>query len=282
MDEQNDGLMKKTGDALKQGLKDQSKKSARRVFKKIIMAIAPILLKFVAVAVIAAILVTALSDFLDKLNGKTSKEADAFAVYYAGSSVGSSSSSNGEDDDDESSQNRIIVDVNNITEDGAYILTYEFKDDNGNLYTEAEALEKIKSDLVAENANLNIKQFSDSELKIIGALMYNGLKVDKYNEEELKALVIFVKADIASQSFDLRSASKIGEEVDLDEIAENDYVYGTLQIQRVQIEKNASGGLKYTPVLLEYIEYGDETTRRNILLYGKPKRYSCIRKILNK
>ena len=248
MDEekQKDGLIKKAGDALKKGAKDQAKKSMQKVFKKVIMAIAPILLKFVAVVLIAAIVVTAISDFLDKLKGRTSKEANAFSVYYAGTSS---------EEDEESSLNRIIIDTKNVTDDGAYILTFEFKDGKGNLFTEEQALTNIKVELARQNADIDLNQFSNSELKIIGTLMYNGLKVEKYNEEQLKALAIFVKADIAANNFDLRSADKIGQTVKLEDMTDNDYVYGTLQMHRTKASEGYDSEQK-----LEFIPYGDENT----------------------
>lgn len=271
MDEenQNDGIIKKAGDALKKGAKDQAKKSMQKVFKKMIVAIAPILLKFVAIVLVVAILFTAISDFLDEIKGKRSKEANGFAVHYAGVST---------EEDDEDVLNRIIVDTNNVTEDGAYKLTYEFRDKNGNLYSEQEAIENIKKDLNSKNKDLNITQFTDAEIKIIGTLMYNGLQVNKYNEDELKALALFVKADIASQSFDLRPSTDA--DIDIDTLRENDEVYGTLELHKTAVEfdqdnkvkYDENGNIVYKSIKLEYIPYGDEGTRWNILLYGCTKR----------
>lgn len=266
MDEekQKDGLIKKAGDALKKGAKDQAKKSMQKVFKKVIMAIAPILLKFVAVVLIAAIIVTAISDFLDKLTGKSSKEANAFSVYYAGTSS---------EEDEESSLNRIIIDTKNVTDDGAYILTFEFKDGKGNLFTEEQALTNIKVELARQNAEIDLNQFSDSELKIIGVLMYNGLKVEKYNEEQLKALAIFVKADIAANNFDLRKAADIGKAVELEDMTDNDYVYGTLQMHRTKASEGYDSEQK-----LEFIPYGDENTPGTFCYMDKNSDTSIINK----
>ena len=267
MDEekQNDGMIKKTGDTLKKGAKKQAKKVAQKIIKKVIAAIAPYLLKVIAIALVAAVIATTFATILDLIKGNASKEANAFAVKYS-----SSSSSGTGEDSEESSLNSIIVDVNNTTEDGAYKLTYEFKDEEGNLYTETEALENIKRDLIEEKESLDLNKFSDSELKIIGALMYNGLTVEDYNEEQLKALVIFLKADIAAQSFDLRSGEDT--DIDIETLRENDEVYGTLELHKTTIETDEQGNISYKEIKLEYVPYGDETTQRNFLLYGCTKR----------
>lgn len=246
MDEEkeNEGLVNKVGNELKKGAKNQSKKSIQKIIKKVIQIIAPILIKLVIVVLAVAIIVTAIADILEKIKSKNSKESSSFSVYYSDSAS-----------EEKSVANRIIVDRNNITADGAYLLKYEFKDKKGNILTEDEALANIKKEIEKQNESLDLKKFSDSELKIIGTLMYNGLKLEKYNTEQLKAVALFVKADIAANNFDLRSADKIGQEVSIEEMMENDYVYGTLQMHRTNAAQGYSSEQK-----LEYIPYGDEST----------------------
>lgn len=266
MDEekQQDGVIKKTGDALKKGAKKQAKNFAKKIIKKVIMAVATFVLKVVIPIILAIIIITSIANFLEKLFSDSSKEANAFAVKYTGSS------SSGTGEDEESSLNSIIVDINNTTENGAYKLTFEFKDENGNLYSEEQAISNIKNDLLEENEDLDLTRFSNSELKIIGALMYNGLMVEDCNEEELKALVIFLKADIASQSFDLRSGDDTN--IDIETLRSNDEVYGTLELHKTTVQTDENGDVSYKEIKLEYVPYGDETTRWNFLLYGCTKR----------
>lgn len=269
MDEekQNDGMIKKTGDALKKGAKKQAKNFAKKIIKKVVMVVATFVLKVVIPIILAIIIITSIANFLEELFSDKSKEANAFAVKYSSSS---SNNSNGTgEEEEESSLNSIIVDINNTTENGAYKLTYEFKDENGNLYSEEQAITNIKNDLLEENEDLDLTQFSDSELKIIGALMYNGLMVEDCNEEELKALAMFIKADIASQSFDLRSGEDT--DIDIETLRDNDEVYGTLELHKTTIETDENGNIAYKEIKLEYVPYGDETTRRNFLLYGCTK-----------
>jgi len=276
MDEekQQDGIMKKTGDALKKGAKKQAKNFAKKIIKKVIMAVATFILKIVIPIILAIVIITSIANFLEKIFSDSSKEANAFAVKYSSSSSGGGSNNSGGtgssgEDEEESSLNSIIVDINSTTENGAYKLTYEFKDENGNPYSDDQALSNIKNDLLEENENLDLTKFSNSELKIIGALMYNGLMVEDCNEEELKALVIFLKADIASQSFDLRNGEDT--DIDIETLRDNDEVYGTLELHKTTIETDENGNISYKEIKLEYVPYGDETTRRNFLLYGCTK-----------
>lgn len=263
MDEENkksQSFLHEAGNKLKEADKDRAKKSQTRKKLIKILKYAPILLWGIIIIIAGFFIISVIIDFLDEETAIASKEADSKTIDYSITAT------------DESSPNRIIVDINNVTEDGAYILTYEFKDEDGNVYPEDEALENIKNDLSEKNKELDLSSFSDSELKIIGALMYNGLKVENYNEEELKAIVIFIKADIAGKNFDLRKKDEIGKEVTLEDISQNDYVYGTLQAQRVKIDEDESGNLKYAdPEILEYLKYGDEETEGTFAYMVKQK-----------
>lgn len=243
-EQKNNGLLKQTGNALKEGAKKQAKQATKKIIKKVIMAILPYLIKIIAIVVCIVTIFSLFSWLLNLKASAEAKNADAFAVKYVN---GSSASG----DVAEKSLGNIIIDVNNRDETtGAYILNYEFYDENGNLYTETDAIAKIKNDIIKENETLSIGNFSDSELKIIGALMYNGLKVNRYNENELKALVIFTKADIASNNFDLRERDKIGTEVKIEDLQNNDFVYGTLQIHRTKAYSGSDNNQK-----LQFISY---------------------------
>lgn len=229
---------------------NQKQRDAAKRIKRMkrLIKYAPILLWVLGISIPVIIFLAVISNNTDKKTAMTSKQANISAIKYSGTVT------------EEDSPNRIMVDVNNRNSDGAYELSYSFKDEDGNEISEIEALEKIKLDLLKENGNLDLSKFSDSELNIIGALMYNGLKIEQYNEAELKALVVFLKADIAGQSFDLRPKDQIGQPIPLSELSDNDLVYGTLQVQRVKIEE-VNGVLDYKEELLEYIPYGDETTQ---------------------
>lgn len=249
---QQDGLTRKVGDKLKKGSKDMAKQAMKKIFKKIIMAIVSFILKFILPMIIIAILLVSFWNWIEGLTSKSSDDANAFSVDYSS------------DVTDETNPNRIVVDSNTVSENGAYSLNYEFefKDEEGNPYTEEHIIEKIKEDLLEKNNDLDLTQFSNSELKIIGTMMYNGLMVEEFNEEKLKAIVIFVKVDIASRSFDLRKSGEIGQEVSLETLSNSDEVYGTLEAHRTKVQKDNAGNVTgYEEVTLEYIPYGDSDTQ---------------------
>lgn len=241
---QNQGLIKKAGNMAAKAAKDQAKKAVQQVFKKMIMTIVTAILPYVAAGLAIIIIITSILAFLGERFSIASKEANAFAVDYSSSAIGATK------------PNRIIVNTDE-PKNGAYELVYEFEDENGEIYIGDDALENIKNDLVEENGNLDTTKFTASELKVIGTLMYNGLNVEDYTEEELKALVVFTKVDIAGQSFDLRENE---EELTLDDLRNKDEIYGNIQVHRTKLEDAGNGNAKYNEIKLEYIPYGDEST----------------------
>ncbi|MGN1301732.1 MAG: glucosaminidase domain-containing protein [Clostridia bacterium] len=102
--------------------------------------------------------------------------------------------------------------------------------------------------MLKENEKIDLTQFSDSELKIIGALMNSGLETGKYSEEQLKALAIFVKADIAGQSLDLSNGNR--KQVKVEDLSENDEVYGTVELHKTTPTEDG-----YKEIKLKYVPY---------------------------
>lgn len=194
---------------------------------------------------IAIIIICSFADFLNLLGSKTSKEASSSAVKnnVTGTSEGQ-----------EDSRGVIIVDKANLTDDGAYELKYKFKDENGKTLTEKQALEQIKSDLLDEKEDIDISAFTESELKVIGTLMYNGLLVEEYTEEELQALALFQKVDIASQCFDFRTEDD-EKQLTLEELRKSDEIYGTLKLYKTKVVKNDDGKAVYQQEKMEYVPY---------------------------
>lgn len=251
MDEEKEGLNKKDQSSLNSVVQKLGNQTKRKMFWKRIMKMLPIILYLFVGILIIVVFLSAISNFLDLFQGEQSKKASESAVEYANVAT------------DESSPNRIIVDLENITEDGAYQLEFEFENKER---TEEEQIKQIKYDILDENDELDITEFSDSELKIIAVLMYNGLEIEDYNEEELKALTLFIKADIASQTFDLRSGDD--KQINIQSLADKDEVYGTLELHKTAIEKDNNGNIAYKEIKLDYVPYGDEATRRNFQLHG--------------
>lgn len=262
--------------ALKQGAKKQAKDSMKKAIKIIIQALKPILLKLAITLITTIIVLETVSYIVDKVKGEKSKKAkdSALSTPY---SVSYDSDSE-ENEEDAKKSNKMIVNMENISSDGAYIIKYQFVDENGNEYSEKDAIEKIKEKI--KKAGLDPNKLTDSELKIVGTLIFNGLDIEelRYTEEKLKALALFVKADIASQNFDMRKSSEIGKEVPIDKLSENDEIYGTLQVHRTKVEGGSNGSPTQNEVALEYIAYGDEETTGTFCYMEKQKDLNIINK----
>lgn len=232
--EEKNGQAQEPKSVLGKAGKKLEKQAIRKFFKKIIATLLPILLYVLVGVILIAVLLAAIKSFLDWWHSKEAKEASGSAIVY---SSGSSARTN-----------KITVSTKNVTANGAYNLTYKFKDEEGKVCTEEEAIKIIKRNLLKENEKIDLTQLSDSELKIIGALMNSGLETGKYNEEQLKALAIFVKADIAGQSLDLSNGTR--KQVKAEDLSENDEVYGT-----VELHKTTPTGDGYKEIKLKYIPY---------------------------
>lgn len=248
MDEekQNDSFIKKAGEKAKGAVKQQAKNAAKKVIKKIIMAVLPILIKVLAVVIAILMIITIVAHILDAITGNDSKEANAFAVYDTTSSGNTSS-------------NKIEVSMNNKTEGGAYNLSY-----TGNTSENSENLiDNLRAELKAANQDVDFSDFTDSQIQQIGILMRNGLDVNAFNAEELKALAVFVKVGIASERFDLRTAEQLEnkKEITLADIEANDEVYGIINVYRNKVVEEEDGQVKYEKVKLNYVRYGDATTQ---------------------
>lgn len=235
--EQKNGQAQTPASALNKGAKKLGEQAKKKVVKTIIATLVPILLKGIVIILAIYLAISAISHFLDAYDSEESKQASGSAIVYG----------------DKAKANKITVDIKNITNNGGYKLSYKFKGEKGKILTDNEAIKQIKEDLFEENEKIDLSKFSDSELKIIGALMYNGLETGKYNEEQLKALAIFVKTDIAGRRFDLRSGDN--KEVTVDEMSKSDVVYGTLELHKTTPITDEEGNLVYEEVKLEYLAY---------------------------
>lgn len=88
--------------------------------------------------------------------------------------------------------------------------------------------------------------------------MENGLQVQDYNSEELKSLVVFVKAGIASTSLDLRRKDDQNKEVDPQEMIDAEYVYGTVKVHRAVTESDMWGNITTKEITLEYRNFEED------------------------
>lgn len=238
--EQNNGQTQDAKSALNQGGKKLGKQAIKSLFRKIIALILPWLLKFICIAFVIYLLISAVSHYLDILNSEESKDASSSAIdFSAGTEI---------------KANKIAANANYITTDGAYELQFNFEDEKGNSLTESQAISDIEKRLKEENEKIKLNQFSQSELKILGMLMNNGIETGKYNEQQLKALAMFVKADIASQSLDLRPGTE-KPEIKIEDLTNNDEVYGTIELHKTTATTEDGENVIYKEIKLEYVPY---------------------------
>ena len=253
-----EGFAKKTGDKLKKGAKDQAKKAMKEVFKKILKILAPILLKLFLLLVIVIIIIELFSWIIKIFKSDSSKDAAVVGyAYTSGTGEDGETSIVGYGAGGENAKkiSQIVIDTKNA-ENGAYKLTFKYYDEEKNEIEEATALDNLKKELDAQK--IDYSGMNETQLKIIAVLMCNGLKLEYYTGAELQCLALFIKADIAANSFDLREAAHQGEEVKIEDMANEDFVYGTLHVTRTQIDENTNQYIE--PQLLDYLPYGDAST----------------------
>lgn len=239
--EQNNGQAQNIKSALGSGLKKKGKEAAKKFFKTIIVAIVPKLLLAISIVFVIYVLISAISSFLDLEQSKESKTASSSSIAFS-SKV------------DNIEGNKIIASTNNLTADGGYNLQYMYQDEDGNSYSAGTAISDVKKTLEEENEDIDLSKFSNSELKMLGVLINNGLETGKYNEEQLKALALFVKADIAGQSFDLREEND-RDKIKLEDLINNDKVYGTLELHKTTATTNDNGDVIYKEIELKFVQY---------------------------
>lgn len=253
--------MQQTGEKLKQGAKEQAKQARKQIIKKVIAAMAPILLKVIVIIIIAIIITTAFSKLLDLFKSSEAKEVMGGALEYSYMAYSGSQ-------EVEKNGYKIITRIDPSL--GGYKLDFSFYDEEKNEVSENKVLEDIKAKL--EDQNISYSELTDTNLKIIAVLEKNGLDLSKYNQEEVKCLPMFIKAEIATQNFDLRDNK---EDVNSEEVLDNDLIYGTLYVKRTNVgnnEKEKSTPLKF----MEYEEFVALSKQNSESAINKIKQYFSI------
>lgn len=121
---------------------------------------------------------------------------------------------------------------------------------------------------------IDVSGMSQDEM-LMEYLKLNGLKEENLSEEYKELIPYLIKAEIASQSVDLRSASEMysnGEynlvtEEQIDENLKNDKINGVVHFKRVNT------GEKYESLVLEYIDYSTFAGYINNNNYEEAKKY---------
>lgn len=251
MDEEKNEQAQENKGTIQKAAKKLAKQKRRKIIRKVIIAILPKLLMIALTVLIAYIIMASISNFLDYITGEESKQASTSATTYSFVSR---------------KLNKITVSAKYATDNGAYQLKYKFKNENGKICTEEEAIQIIKENLLNANEKIDLTKFTNSELKTIGSLMNNGLETEKYSEDELKALALFVKADIAGKNFDLSSGNR--KQITAEESSQSDEVYGTLELHKTTATE---GG--FDEVILQYVPYA---TFRNMVRSGSGNVLNCF------
>ena len=238
---------------LKDAVEKQEK--ARNFFKIISKIPKPVLIVglIILVAMVVIIMLAAFFHVIKKDQHSTITSSYSSAIG-GGTSLGGTSL---EDDEDTEDVNQTIT-IKPGT-DGKYEILFDIPED---------AVITVE-DLLQEK---HITGLTDENINFISALVANGFKLDYYQEkEQLQSLLLFFKAEIASQSLDLRTVDEMypngidGEynTPSLDNF-EEEGIPGIVTIKRYRAEENNTGD----NINAEILEYMPKTEFDSIQNYN--------------
>lgn len=232
--------LQKIGQKLKNGLNKRNKQSPKKIIKKVIKVITmiPLILKIIVILLLVITLLSVIGEVMDWIKGSDAKEVVGGAIEYQYVSY------SGSQTEIEKNGYKIIPQIDQYV--GGYKLAFAFFDENGKEVPEDEVLENIKNKLKENDIDFN--KLTTTNLKIIAVLEKNGLKLGRYSQEELKCLPMFIKAEIATQNFDIRDSK---DEIDLESILDNDLIYGTIDVTKTKV--GSDGNEVSTP--LQFLDY---------------------------
>ena len=221
-EEKNDSINMKDAAKKAKQTADKAKKTAGTIKKIVQVLIKHPWLMWVAVGIIALIILLAsFAWLLDLLDNKNTNNAVASATGAI-----SSSTSNEQDEEIIPCIQTVIKEI-----DGEYKYTFIFD------ITDEEK-ENVKAIL-----NQNSIELTEENINFVTALVRSGYKIeDNLNKDTLESLLLFYKAQIASESLDLRSSDKIlvdGEYTACPISLEQEGVQGTVRLERVNIDENS-------------------------------------------
>lgn len=219
------------------GEKQAKERAKKNVRKAIITAVISQIISIILNPIIMAVIIVSvmIAGFLDIIGidfSINASEAKAAAVTYT-LGVGTG------EDDSTNSTNKIKISYDN----GVYTISNSYSNDKSKL-------NEIKKQLT--EIGIDVSNFTDFEIGIIGALMENGLDIDDYTTEELKCLPLFIKAEACTRYLDLRpNSEKFDSQGNyqpqkLEDLKENE-VPGVILVKRTNTNEK-------TPRNLEYID----------------------------
>lgn len=112
----------------------------------------------------------------------------------------------------DSEENLNYIEAGAVIENNKYVLKYGDYDEDEKKRRVAEMKSLLKKN--------DIEIYSNQCLLFLYELKENGLSINQYNKEELEAMYMFFKAEIATSSLDLRPADEMYEQDD-----EGNYIY---------------------------------------------------------
>lgn len=184
----------------------------------------------------------------------------------------------GEEEDENASNTQKMTAGTIREEDGKYFYELLYGEDSEE--KNKERINKVKAEL----AKKNIEIYDNHCLLFLAVMQENGLEITDYKKEDLEAMYMFLKAEIATSSLDLGTEDETLENkivpegktyskdnYDADDFS-NDRINGTIKVQRVTYDKaeeseeiGTSKQLKYMP--LEKFENSLDSKDKNILDY---------------
>lgn len=223
-----DSFIKEQAGKAKDKAKEQAKKRVRQKIMAVVVAHLPVILTILAITfsiIILIMLFCAFLNILDDLQVENAADAKSKGV-------------------------NLSLTQNSEYEEGKKGIKISYENGVYNISTNLteEELQEVKDELITKGRD--IKDFSDFEIEVIGALMKNGLDVDSYKSEELKLLPLFIKAEACTGYLDLRPNSEKFDStgnykpLSIDELEENQ-IPGTILLQRTNTREGSSTTLEY-------------------------------------
>jgi GH24 family phage-related lysozyme (muramidase) len=175
---------KKGASALADKAKDRGKQQVKKIVRNFVIAHLPVILMVISGAILTIILIAGFVKILNLFSASESNEAKQ--------NLTSNIAINGELTDDQ----RMVIKIDSAT--GRYSFQHNYTD---------EELEEF--DRILRINGMNTSNFTAFERLFIMQLHNGGLELDKYTEQELKSLVMFYRAEMATQGLDTRPASQM-------------------------------------------------------------------------
>lgn len=165
----------------------------------------------------------------------------------------------GEDDDETENSTRKTTAGTIVEDNGKYYYELLYGDDSEE--KNKERVNTIKEKLKKRD----IEIYDNQCLLFLAVMVENGLDISLYNKNDLEAMYMFIKAEIATSSLDLGAGETLENQIvpsgltySKSDYDENDYsndrISGTIKVQRVTYNGNGATNKQLTYINLESFE----------------------------